>query len=56
MGDLTVPDLVDITSFSRDGTTRAVNGYRAARCDIPPGCAAGYARAQRPLRIADYST
>jgi hypothetical protein len=34
-------DLVDITSFSRDATTRAVYGYRAVRYDIPRGCAAG---------------
>src|SRR5947208_2893599 len=35
-------DLIDITSFSRDGTTRTVYGYRAVRYEIPRGCAAGY--------------
>lgn len=35
-------DLVNITSFSRDGTQRAVYGFRAAQYDIPPGCVAGY--------------
>lgn len=50
-------DLVDITSFSRDGTTRAVYGYRAVRYDIPRGCAAGYMPELNVLcGIADYST
>src|SRR5215475_3446466 len=35
-------DLVDVTSFSRDGTTRSVYGYRAVSYPIPPGCTAGY--------------
>jgi anaerobic selenocysteine-containing dehydrogenase len=35
-------DLVDVTSFSKDGTQRTVHGYRAVRYEIPPGCAAGY--------------
>ncbi len=35
-------DLIDITSFSKDGSKRAAHGYRAVRYDIPPGCAAGY--------------
>jgi anaerobic selenocysteine-containing dehydrogenase len=35
-------DLVDVTSFSKDGTHRTVHGYRAVRYEIPPGCAAGY--------------
>ena len=39
MGEL---DLVDITSFGRDGSTRAVYGYRALAYDIPRGNAAGY--------------
>jgi Anaerobic dehydrogenases, typically selenocysteine-containing len=30
-------DLIDITSFSRDGTTRTVYGYRAVRYEIPRG-------------------
>lgn len=41
-------DLVDITSFSRDGTTRAVYGYRAVRYDIPRGRV--HAGAERPVR------
>jgi anaerobic selenocysteine-containing dehydrogenase len=35
-------DLVDITSFARDGTTRSVYGYHAVAYDLPPGSAVGY--------------
>jgi hypothetical protein len=50
-------DLIDITSFSRDGTTRAVYGYRAVRYDIARGCAAGYMPELNVLcGIADHST
>ncbi|MFF1822338.1 FdhF/YdeP family oxidoreductase [Kribbella sp. NPDC058245] len=50
-------DLVDITSFSKDGTTRAVHGYRAVRYDIPPSCAAGYMPELNVLcGISDVST
>ncbi|HET9889469.1 MAG TPA: FdhF/YdeP family oxidoreductase [Mycobacterium sp.] len=50
-------DLVDITSFSRDGTQRRVYGYRAIRYEIPPGCAAGYMPELNVLcGIADVST
>ena len=35
-------DLIDITSHARDGSTRAVYGYRAVGYDIPPGSVAGY--------------
>ena len=35
-------DLIDVTSHSRDGTTRTVYGYRAVRYEIPAGNAAGY--------------
>jgi len=50
-------DLVDITSFSKDGSKRAVYGYRAVRYDMPPGCAAGYMPELNVLNgIADYST
>ncbi|MHB8960290.1 MAG: FdhF/YdeP family oxidoreductase [Candidatus Limnocylindrales bacterium] len=35
-------DLVDVTSFGKDGSTRSVHGYRAVTYDIPPGSAAGY--------------
>jgi anaerobic selenocysteine-containing dehydrogenase len=50
-------DLVDITSFSRDGTQRTVHGYRAVRYQMPPGCAAGYMPELNVLcGIADVST
>ena len=50
-------DLVDITSFSKDGSTRSVHGYRAVRYEIPRGCAAGYMPELNVLcGIADYST
>jgi anaerobic selenocysteine-containing dehydrogenase len=50
-------DLVDITSHSKDGTQRAVHGYRAVRYEIPPGCAAGYMPELNVLcGIADFST
>jgi molybdopterin-dependent oxidoreductase alpha subunit len=50
-------DLIDITSFSRDGTTRTVYGYRAVRYEIPRGCAAGYMPELNVLcGIADVST
>jgi molybdopterin-dependent oxidoreductase alpha subunit len=35
-------DLVDITSFARDGSTREVRGFRAIPYSIPRGCAMGY--------------
>ena len=48
--------LVDITSFSKDGTTRVAHGYRAVRYEIPRGCAAGYMPELNILcGIADYS-
>jgi molybdopterin-dependent oxidoreductase alpha subunit len=50
-------DLVDITSFSKDGTQRTVNGYRAVGYEIPPGCAAGYMPELNVLcGLADVST
>jgi molybdopterin-dependent oxidoreductase alpha subunit len=50
-------DLVDITSYSRDGSRRAVHGYRAVRYEIPRGCAAGYMPELNVLcGIADYSS
>jgi len=50
-------DLVDITSFSKDGSQRSVNGYRAVNYDIPRGCVAGYMPELNVLcGIADYST
>jgi molybdopterin-dependent oxidoreductase alpha subunit len=49
--------LIDVTSFSKDGTTRTVYGYRAVRYEIPPGCAAGYMPELNVLcGIADIST
>ncbi|WP_327092056.1 FdhF/YdeP family oxidoreductase [Nonomuraea sp. NBC_01738] len=35
-------DLVDVTSFARDGSTRSVYGYRVVAYNIPPGNVAGY--------------
>lgn len=35
-------DLVDITSFARDGSVRCLHGYRAVDYDTPVGTAAGY--------------
>jgi len=35
-------DLIDITSFARDGSTRTVWGYRAIPYDIPIGSVGGY--------------
>jgi len=50
-------DLVDVRSFSRDGTERAVYGYRAVGYDLPRGCAAGYMPELNVLcGIADVST
>ena len=40
--DLDEFDLIDVTSFSRDGTTRTVYGYRAVTYNVPAGNAAGY--------------
>jgi anaerobic selenocysteine-containing dehydrogenase len=55
--DLAEFDLVDITSYSRDGSKRTAYGYRAVRYEIPPGCAAGYMPELNVLcGIADAST
>jgi molybdopterin-dependent oxidoreductase alpha subunit len=35
-------DLIKVTSFAKDGSTRSVDGYTAIRYDIPRGSAAGY--------------
>jgi anaerobic selenocysteine-containing dehydrogenase len=49
--------LVDITSYSRDGTHRTMHGYRAVRYEILRGCAAGYMPELNVLcGIADFST
>jgi molybdopterin-dependent oxidoreductase alpha subunit len=50
-------DLVDITSYSRDGSQRSVYGYRAVPYEIARGCAAGYMPELNVLcGIADAST
>jgi molybdopterin-dependent oxidoreductase alpha subunit len=59
MGDrgLNEFDLVDVTSFSKDGSTRTVYGYRAVQYEIPPGCSAGYMPELNVLcGMADIST
>jgi anaerobic selenocysteine-containing dehydrogenase len=35
-------DLIDVTSFGKDGSTRTVHGYRAITFDITRGSAVGY--------------
>jgi molybdopterin-dependent oxidoreductase alpha subunit len=50
-------DLVDITSFSKDGTMRTVHGYRAVGYEIRAGCAAGYMPELNVLcGLADFSS
>ena len=50
-------DLIDITSYSRDGSQRSVYGYRAVLYEIPRGCTAGYMPELNVLcGIADVST
>jgi molybdopterin-dependent oxidoreductase alpha subunit len=49
-------DLVDITSFAKDGSTRSVRGYRAIPYDLPRGSAMGYMPELNALcPIGDYS-
>jgi anaerobic selenocysteine-containing dehydrogenase len=49
-------DLVDLTSFAKDGSTRHVRGYRAIPYDLPQGCAMGYMPELNALcPIGDYS-
>ncbi|MDT4997988.1 MAG: hypothetical protein QOK12_93 [Mycobacterium sp.] len=49
-------DLIDITSFARDGSTRSVYGYRAVAYDTPSGSVFGYMPELNVLcAIADYS-
>jgi molybdopterin-dependent oxidoreductase alpha subunit len=49
-------DLIDITSFARDGSTRSVYGYRAVAYNIPPGCVSGYMPELNVLcALGDYS-
>ena len=50
-------DLVDMTSFAKDGSTREVCGYRAIPDNLPRGCAMGYMPELNVLcSIGDYST
>jgi molybdopterin-dependent oxidoreductase alpha subunit len=50
-------DLVEVRSFSKDGTERVVHGYRAVRYELPVGCAAGYMPELNVLcGLADIST
>ncbi|KAA0082479.1 formate dehydrogenase [Mycolicibacterium sp. P9-64] len=50
-------DLIDITSFARDGSTRTVWGYRAIGYDIPVGSVSGYMPELNVLcAIGDFST
>jgi molybdopterin-dependent oxidoreductase alpha subunit len=54
---LTEFDLIDITSFARDGSTRTVWGYRAIAYDIPEGSVSGYMPELNVLcGIGDFST
>jgi molybdopterin-dependent oxidoreductase alpha subunit len=49
-------DLVDMTSFAKDGSTRQVVGYRAVPYNLPRGCAIGYMPELNALcPIGDYS-
>ena len=49
-------DLVDITSFARDGSTRSVYGYRAVAYNTPRGSVFGYMPELNLLcAIADHS-
>lgn len=50
-------DLIDITSFARDGSTRTVWGYRAIAYDIPAGSVCGYMPELNVLcALGDFST
>jgi molybdopterin-dependent oxidoreductase alpha subunit len=49
-------DLIDITSFAKDGSTRSVTEFRAVKYNIPKGCASGYMPELNVLcPIGDYS-
>jgi anaerobic selenocysteine-containing dehydrogenase len=49
--------LIDVKSFSKDGTERNVYGYRAVRYELPSGCAAGYVPELNVLcGISDFSS
>src|SRR5258708_11118661 len=49
-------DLVDVTSFAKDGSTRYVRGYRPIPYNLPRGSAMAYIPALNVLcPIGDYS-
>jgi molybdopterin-dependent oxidoreductase alpha subunit len=49
-------DLIHITSFGKDGSTRQLDGFRAILYNIPKGCASGYMPELNVLiPIGDYS-
>jgi molybdopterin-dependent oxidoreductase alpha subunit len=49
-------DLIDVTSFAKDGSTRSVRGYRAIPYNLPRGSAMGYMPELNVLcAIGDYS-
>ena len=49
-------DLVDLTSFAKDGSTRQLAGFRAIPYNLPRGCAMGYMPEMNALcPIGDYS-
>jgi anaerobic selenocysteine-containing dehydrogenase len=49
-------DLIDITSFARDGSTRSVYGYRVVTYNTPRGSVIGYMPELNVLcAISDYS-
>ena len=53
---LTKYDLIDLTSFAKDGSTRVVRGYRAIPYCVPRGSVAGYMPELTQLcPIGDYS-
>jgi len=50
-------DLVDVTSFAKDGSTRHVRGYIAIPYNLPRGCVIGYMPELNVLcPMGDYST
>src|ERR1700736_2921803 len=49
-------DLIDVTSFAKDGSTRSVRGYRAIPYNLPRGSTMGYMPELNVLcAIGDYS-
>ncbi|MGI5254958.1 FdhF/YdeP family oxidoreductase [Actinacidiphila glaucinigra] len=55
--DIGAGTLVDITATAKDGSRRALTGYRALPYDMPRGCAAGYMPEMNVLIAAnDYSS